>query len=112
MIHGGDNGELPPTYIDRTDDSRGSTLSSEKSETLYIFEHTFEQIQAVHVKSRYFLAEPSKKDNGSMLPLVSDIFKFVADKVNNPKGTLMHIELKVPRIEEIKQRYRFKQAVS
>lgn len=48
VIHGGDNGEMP------------KPLGEENSEVRYIFDHTYEEIQANHVRSKYFLNHPSK----------------------------------------------------
>ena len=47
---------------------------------LYIFEHTFADVQANHIKSEYFLSSLSRHDEDSKLPLVKDVFDLIKDK--------------------------------
>lgn len=109
---------MPPKMIVDDDQNRDQYCdkdveSQENDDTpLYIFEQTFEQVQANHVKSKYFLSPPSRQDEDSLIPLLEQVFDLVSKKEMNSRGTLMHIEMKVPRDLKKKSQYRYKKAVS
>jgi len=81
VIHGGIDGQMPEPIIDDNGVSVGITHGNGPK---YIFEHTFEEVQNNHRKTKYFLKSPSKRDEKSLLPLLKDVFALVADKERNP----------------------------
>ena len=80
VMHGGDNGELPAYYID-SQPNKGVWDIENPS---YIFESTYDEIQANHKKSKYFLAPPSRRDESSLIPLLDDLFNLVSDRQKCP----------------------------
>ena len=56
IIHGGDDGELPPALDDK------------EAATKYIFDCTLAELQEYHQRTKYFLHAPSKRDEKSLLP--------------------------------------------
>ena len=62
------------------------------------------------MKSKYFLTKPSKRDKKSLVPLLSDVFELVSDRLRSPFGNLLVIDFKVPKDKFIKYRYDVKKA--
>lgn len=66
---------MPKTFDNQAAEKKDCTTGP-----LYIFEHTFADVQANHIKSKYFLSGPSRHDEDSKLPLVKDVFDLIKDK--------------------------------
>lgn len=68
ILHGGDNGELPPSIYEKAEDQ----------EKKYVFDCTFEQVQENHLNSKYYAERnPDSEKEMCLIPELQDIFNLV-----------------------------------